>query len=84
LIGKKVEEQRLPVKQIWTTVSFDMCSLHWAAPTRALFQAAVEMAAYADGIGIDRIDLMEHPGSDDGYLPHAVPVITEYANWADQ
>ncbi len=31
--------------------------------------AALEMAAYADKIGVDRIGLMEHHGAEDGYLP---------------
>jgi alkanesulfonate monooxygenase SsuD/methylene tetrahydromethanopterin reductase-like flavin-dependent oxidoreductase (luciferase family) len=54
---------------ILTTVSFDMRSPAFAVPTRELYAAAVEMAAYADQIGVDRIGLMEHHGSDDGYLP---------------
>jgi alkanesulfonate monooxygenase SsuD/methylene tetrahydromethanopterin reductase-like flavin-dependent oxidoreductase (luciferase family) len=54
---------------IQTTVSFDMRSPAFAVPTRELYAAALEMAAYADEIGVDRINLMEHHGSDDGYLP---------------
>jgi alkanesulfonate monooxygenase SsuD/methylene tetrahydromethanopterin reductase-like flavin-dependent oxidoreductase (luciferase family) len=46
-----------------------MRSPGFAAPTRELYAAAVEMAAYADEIGVDRIGLMEHHGSEDGYLP---------------
>jgi alkanesulfonate monooxygenase SsuD/methylene tetrahydromethanopterin reductase-like flavin-dependent oxidoreductase (luciferase family) len=57
------------VTTIQTTVSFDMRSPAFAAPTRELYAAALEMAAYADQIGVDRIGLMEHHGSDDGYLP---------------
>jgi alkanesulfonate monooxygenase SsuD/methylene tetrahydromethanopterin reductase-like flavin-dependent oxidoreductase (luciferase family) len=49
--------------------SFDMRSPDWATPTQELYAAAVEMAAYADQAGFDRIGLMEHHGSDDGYLP---------------
>lgn len=56
-------------RNIKTTISFDMRSPSWATPTHELYAAAVEMAAYADKIGIDRIGLMEHHGSDDGYLP---------------
>ena len=52
-----------------TTVSFDMRSPGFATPTAALYGAALDMAAYADQIGVDRIGLMEHHGSDDGYLP---------------
>jgi alkanesulfonate monooxygenase SsuD/methylene tetrahydromethanopterin reductase-like flavin-dependent oxidoreductase (luciferase family) len=54
---------------IQTTVSFDMRSPAFGAPTNDLYAAALEMAAYADRIGVDRIGLMEHHGSDDGYLP---------------
>ena len=54
---------------IQTTVSFDMRSPAFAASTKDLYAAAIEMAAYADKIGVDRIGLMEHHGSEDGYLP---------------
>lgn len=54
---------------IQVTIAFDMRSPEWAAPTHELYAAAIEMAAYADEIGVDRINLMEHHGSDDGYLP---------------
>lgn len=50
-------------------VSFDMRSPEWATPTQELYHAAIEMAAFADRIGVSRIGLMEHHGSDDGYLP---------------
>ncbi len=54
---------------IQTTVSFDMRSPAFGPPTQKLYGAALEMAAYADRIGVDRIGLMEHHGSEDGYLP---------------
>ena len=54
---------------IATTVSFDMRAPSWGTPTTMLYAAALEMAAFADRIGVDRIGLMEHHGSDDGYLP---------------
>jgi alkanesulfonate monooxygenase SsuD/methylene tetrahydromethanopterin reductase-like flavin-dependent oxidoreductase (luciferase family) len=57
------------VTPIQTTISFDMRSPAFAAPTKDLYAAALEMAAYADQIGVDRVALMEHHGSDDGYLP---------------
>jgi len=50
-------------------VSFDMRSLDWATPTPELYRAAIDMAAFADRIGADSINLMQHHGSDDGYLP---------------
>lgn len=52
-----------------TTVSFDMRSPGFGAPTNKLYGAALEMAAFADKSGVDRIGLMEHHGSEDGYLP---------------
>lgn len=52
-----------------TTVSFDMRSPDWATPTAKLYAEALDMAAFADEIGVDRIGLMEHHGSEDGYLP---------------
>jgi alkanesulfonate monooxygenase SsuD/methylene tetrahydromethanopterin reductase-like flavin-dependent oxidoreductase (luciferase family) len=57
------------VRNILTTVSFDMRAPSWGTPTNGLYRAAIEMAAFVDGIGVDRIALMEHHGSDDGYLP---------------
>ena len=59
------EESRL----VNTTVSFDMRSPAFGAPTAQLYGAAVEMAAFADRIGVRAINLMQHHGSDDGYLP---------------
>ena len=57
------------MSHIQTTVSFDMRSPAFGAPTSKLYGAALEMAAFADQIGVDRIGLMEHHGTDDGYLP---------------
>jgi alkanesulfonate monooxygenase SsuD/methylene tetrahydromethanopterin reductase-like flavin-dependent oxidoreductase (luciferase family) len=57
------------MKDVKTTVSFDMRAPGWGTPTAKLYRAAVEMAAFADEIGVDRIGLMEHHGSEDGYLP---------------
>lgn len=51
------------------TVSFDMRSPAFGAPTKDLYAAALDMAAFADEIGVDRIGLMEHHASEDGYLP---------------
>ncbi|CDM77416.1 LLM class flavin-dependent oxidoreductase [Mycobacterium marinum] len=57
------------MRTIETTVSFDMRAPEWGAPTAELYRAAIEMAAFADGIGVDNISVMEHHGSEDGYLP---------------
>ena len=56
------------MRDIKISVSFDMRSPEWAAPTPDLYGAAVEMAALADRIGVDQIGLMQHHGSDDGVL----------------
>lgn len=57
------------MRDVQTTLMFDMRAPHWATPTNEMYRAALEMAAFADDIGVDRINLMEHHGSDDGYLP---------------
>jgi alkanesulfonate monooxygenase SsuD/methylene tetrahydromethanopterin reductase-like flavin-dependent oxidoreductase (luciferase family) len=57
------------MRDIQLTVSFDMRAPAWATPAVDLYAAAIEMAAFADRIGVDRVALMEHHGSDDGYLP---------------
>lgn len=57
------------MNSIRINVSFDMRSPDWAAPTHELYRAAIEMAAFVDKIGADQIGLMQHHGSDDGYLP---------------
>jgi alkanesulfonate monooxygenase SsuD/methylene tetrahydromethanopterin reductase-like flavin-dependent oxidoreductase (luciferase family) len=50
-------------------LSFDMRAPEWATPRSELYRSAIEMASFADEIGVDRIGLMEHHGSEDGYLP---------------
>jgi alkanesulfonate monooxygenase SsuD/methylene tetrahydromethanopterin reductase-like flavin-dependent oxidoreductase (luciferase family) len=57
------------MKYIRTTIQFDMRAPDWGTSTHELYAAAIEMAAFADRIGIDSIGLMEHHGSEDGYLP---------------
>jgi alkanesulfonate monooxygenase SsuD/methylene tetrahydromethanopterin reductase-like flavin-dependent oxidoreductase (luciferase family) len=57
------------MKQINISLAFDMRAPDWAAPRAELYGAAVEMAAFADKIGVASINLMEHHGSEDGYLP---------------
>jgi alkanesulfonate monooxygenase SsuD/methylene tetrahydromethanopterin reductase-like flavin-dependent oxidoreductase (luciferase family) len=51
-----------------TTMYFDMRAPDFGAPARELHGAALEMSAFAEAIGIDHIGLMEHHGTDDGYL----------------
>ena len=57
------------MRDVQVSVSFDMRAPDWGSPAGELYAAAIAMAAFADGIGVDRIGLMEHHGSDDGYLP---------------
>jgi alkanesulfonate monooxygenase SsuD/methylene tetrahydromethanopterin reductase-like flavin-dependent oxidoreductase (luciferase family) len=57
------------MSDISTALMFDMRAPAFGAAPHDLYAAALEMAAYADGFGIGRINLMEHHGSDDGYLP---------------
>ena len=57
------------MRQFHTTLSFDMRAPDWGTPASELYPAAIEMAAFADKIGVTSINLMEHHGSEDGYLP---------------
>ena len=57
------------MKTLSINVSFDMRAPDWGTPARELYAAAIEMAAFVDAIGADQIGLMQHHGSDDGYLP---------------
>jgi alkanesulfonate monooxygenase SsuD/methylene tetrahydromethanopterin reductase-like flavin-dependent oxidoreductase (luciferase family) len=57
------------MRNIQINCAFDMRAPDWGTPTSELYPAAVAMAAFADRIGVDRIGLMEHHGSEDGYLP---------------
>ncbi|MDG2004466.1 MAG: LLM class flavin-dependent oxidoreductase, partial [Novosphingobium sp.] len=51
------------------TLMFDMRAPNLGTSTQELYEAAIEMAAWADENGLDGINLMEHHGSEDGYLP---------------
>ncbi len=57
------------MKKIHATLAFDMRAPDWGAPRAELYRAAIEMAAFGDAIGLASINLMEHHGSEDGYLP---------------
>ena len=54
---------------IRTSVMFDMRAPAFGTPAPRLYAEALEMAAFADAIGVARVNLMEHHGSEDGYLP---------------
>jgi alkanesulfonate monooxygenase SsuD/methylene tetrahydromethanopterin reductase-like flavin-dependent oxidoreductase (luciferase family) len=67
------------MRDVGVTLMFDMRAPEWATPPNELYGAAVEMAAFADAVGVDRIGLMEHHGSDDGYLPQLVTLAAAMA-----
>ena len=51
---------------------FDMRNPDFGADQRALYDAALDMAQWADEHGFDAIQISEHHGSDDGYLPSPI------------
>lgn len=57
------------MKHIPISLAFDMRAPDLGTPPQKLYRAAVEMAAFADRIGLAGINLMQHHGSEDGYLP---------------
>ncbi len=52
-----------------TSVGFDMRVPDFGAPPSEVYNAALEMAVYADENGIDKVDYQEHHQSEDGYIP---------------
>lgn len=57
------------MNKILTSLTFDMRSPDFATPPRDLYPAVLDMAQYADEIGVNSISMMEHHGADDNYLP---------------
>jgi len=57
------------MRTVRITVSFDMRAPAFGAPPADLYKAALDISAFADGIGVDQIGVMEHHASEDGYLP---------------
>jgi alkanesulfonate monooxygenase SsuD/methylene tetrahydromethanopterin reductase-like flavin-dependent oxidoreductase (luciferase family) len=51
-----------------TSLYFDMRAPDFGAAAPDLYAAALEMAAFADQIGMDQVGVMEHHGCADGYL----------------
>ena len=51
------------------TIAFDMRAPSFGAPARKLYDAALDMCAWADELGFDTVGIGEHHASDDGYLP---------------
>lgn len=54
---------------IRTSLKFDMRAPAFGTPPRELYAAALDMAEFADSIGVAGINAMEHHGFEDGYLP---------------
>jgi alkanesulfonate monooxygenase SsuD/methylene tetrahydromethanopterin reductase-like flavin-dependent oxidoreductase (luciferase family) len=53
-----------------TNLGFDMrAPEQFGVPAATLYAAALDMIAYADAKGVDKVDFQEHHGSPDGYLP---------------
>jgi alkanesulfonate monooxygenase SsuD/methylene tetrahydromethanopterin reductase-like flavin-dependent oxidoreductase (luciferase family) len=51
------------------SLAFDMRAPDLGTPVPDLYAAAIDMARWADEKGLSGLLLMEHHGSDDGYLP---------------
>lgn len=60
-------------------IRFDMRNPQPGTPKEALYAAAIEMAAWADHVGFDVVELSEHHGADDGYLPSPVVLASAIA-----
>lgn len=60
-------------------IRFDVRNPQPGVPKDALYEAAIEMAAWADQAGFDIVELSEHHGSEDGYLPSPVVMGAAFA-----
>jgi len=58
---------------------FDMRAPDWGAPRADLYQAALDMCAYADEHGFDMIYVAEHHGVEDGYCPSSITLAAAIA-----
>ena len=55
-------------------ICFDMRAPDFGAPKQRLYDAALDMCAWADQLGFDAVGLGEHHAAEDGYLPSPVPM----------
>ncbi|MDY0006391.1 MAG: LLM class flavin-dependent oxidoreductase [Spongiibacteraceae bacterium] len=55
-------------------ICFDMRAPDFGAPRQALYDAALDMCAWADELGFHAVGLGEHHAVDDGYLPSPIPM----------
>ncbi len=60
-------------------ISFDMRAPDFGAPIHDLYNAALDMSAWADDIGFNAVSLGEHHAADDGYLPSPLPMCAAIA-----
>ncbi|MCB2078839.1 MAG: LLM class flavin-dependent oxidoreductase, partial [Novosphingobium sp.] len=51
------------------SLAFDMRAPDLGTPVPDLYAAAIDMACWADEKGLSGLLVMEHHGSEDGYLP---------------
>lgn len=51
------------------SLRYDLRAPGFGAPAEALYAAALEQCAWAEGHGFETVALSEHHGSDDGYCP---------------
>lgn len=52
-----------------TTINFDMRAPAFGPPIAQVYDVALEMIAYADAHGVEKVSFQEHHGTEDGYLP---------------
>lgn len=63
----------------YLVLKYDMRAPDFGAPREALYQAAIEQAAWADSQGFGTLMLAEHHGSEDGYLPAPIALASAIA-----
>src|SRR3974377_744399 len=62
------------------TLRFDFRNPSFAGESMAdRYSAAIEMAEWADDLGCVAINISEHHGSSDGYLPSPIPIVAAMA-----
>jgi alkanesulfonate monooxygenase SsuD/methylene tetrahydromethanopterin reductase-like flavin-dependent oxidoreductase (luciferase family) len=62
-----------------TVLSFDMRAPAFGAPSSELYDAALEMCAFGDEVGIEGVIFPEHHASEDGYNPAPALMATAVA-----
>ena len=60
-------------------IRFDMRNPQPGTPKAALYEAALEMAVWADRAGFDILEVSEHHGAEDGYIPSPVVLAAAFA-----